>query len=42
MKIYIEAAKLRGDALDHVLFMDRLDWEKQRWLILLLMKSTQI
>lgn len=28
LKIYIEAAKQRGDALDHVLFTARRDWEK--------------
>lgn len=28
LKIYITAAKQRGDALDHVLFMGRPDWEK--------------
>lgn len=29
LKIYIEAAKQRKDALDHVLFTALPDWEKQ-------------
>lgn len=31
LKIYIEAAKQRHDALDHVLFTGRRDWARRRW-----------
>ena len=30
LKVYIEAAKKRGEALDHVLFLDRPDWGRRR------------
>lgn len=30
LKVYIEAAKQRGEALDHVLFMDLRDLERRR------------
>ena len=30
MKVYIEAAKARQESLDHVLFMDHRDLERQR------------
>lgn len=29
LKVFIHAAKSRGEALDHVLFMDRRDWERR-------------
>ena len=31
LKVYIDAAKLRKDALDHVLFMAPQGWEKRPW-----------
>ena len=31
LKVYIEAAKARGEALDHVLFYGLPVWERQRW-----------
>ena len=31
LKVYITAAKQRGDALDHVLFYDLPDWARPRW-----------
>lgn len=30
LKVYIEAAKQRGESLDHVLFMDLRDLERRR------------
>ena len=38
LKIYIEAAKQRGDALDHVLFYGLLDWVRLLWQGLLQMR----
>lgn len=38
LKIYIEAAKARGEALDHVLSTGRLAWERRRWPVLLQMR----
>lgn len=38
LSIYIEAARQRNDALDHVLFMDRLDWVRPHLQALLRMK----
>ncbi len=29
LKVFIHAAKSRGEALDHVLFYDRRDWERR-------------
>lgn len=31
LKVYIEAAKSRGEALDHVLFYGPRDWGRRRW-----------
>ena len=31
MSIYVEAAKARGEALDHVLYTDRRGWGKPHW-----------
>lgn len=38
MEIFIQAAKLRGDALDHLLILARRGWGKRRWLTLSPMK----
>lgn len=31
LKIFIEAAKLRDEALDHTCFLDLRDWERPLW-----------
>lgn len=38
LKVYIEAAKQRGESLDHVLFLDLRDLARQRWQALLQMR----
>lgn len=38
LKVYIEAAKERGDSLDHVLFTVRRDWVRRHLPVLLQMK----
>ena len=38
LNIYIEAAKTRGDSLDHVLFYGPLAWVRLRCLVLSLMR----
>ena len=38
MDIFIQAARLRKDALDHLLILDHQAWVKLRWRILLPMK----
>lgn len=38
MEIFIRAAKLRGDALDHLLIFGCRGWGKRRWLTLSPMK----
>ncbi len=35
LKVYIDAAKARGESLDHVLFYGPPDWERQRFPALL-------
>ena len=34
MRIYMQAAKQRGECLDHVYFMDHRDWERLHFQIL--------
>ena len=31
LKVFVQAANLRGEALDHTLFMALLDWERPPW-----------
>ena len=42
LKIFIDAAKARGESLDHILFMVLRDWERQLFVVLLQMRWVYI